>query len=150
VPSRLVFPQCAGASQSSTPSSRYPLGSDIFSIVTNTSRSISIESIDTSLVIWCVSWLCTGAETAWFFTRDACGPYEHRCPILWHSEHVGFSPGQRAFFRLSRWHIRNRESIGYPDHLGFGNFFFFYRGLGTYRQGPQACRVRFKETLCMV
>jgi hypothetical protein len=30
----------------------------------------------------------------------ACGPYVQRCPSLWHNEHIGFSPGQRAFFRL--------------------------------------------------
>lgn len=96
------------------------------------------------MLLCCVSWLCARAETEWGFTRDGCGPYEQCCPSLWHSEHVGFSPGHRAFFRLARLHIRNE----YMYTLAISGFFL--GGLGTYRQGPQACRVRFKETLCMV
>lgn len=38
--------------------------------------------MDTSLMLFCDSWLCTGAEIGWLLTRDACGPYEQRCPSL--------------------------------------------------------------------
>jgi hypothetical protein len=112
VPLNLVFLQCAEVSRSS----RHPLGSDEVSIIPNITPKLEDSamrnSIHTSVVLslfvsW--SWARVGAEGAEgadgslrpFARADVCGPYEQHCPNLWHSEHVGFSPGQRAFFRLS-------------------------------------------------